>query len=452
VFDSVLIANRGEIARRVERTARRLGVRTIAVYSDVDKNLPFVHEADEAIQLGDSSPGASYNNIERILDAARKTGAAAIHPGYGFLSEDARFARAAQEAGFLWIGPSPESMDLMGDKIRARNIMADAGVPVAPGSQTPVQHIKSAVRWAKIIGYPLMIKVAAGGGGLGMGVVHNDNQLEKRFDAAHLFAERFYGKGGVLLEQFLPNARHIEVQILGLGDGRIITVGDRECSVQRRNQKLAEECPAPSITNALRRRLLAAAVCVGETVCYRNAGTVEYLVIGDGDDATFVFLEMNTRLQVEHPVTEAVYGMDLVEQQFRIAADEPLTFDPHCLEADGHSIQLRVNAEDPQNFLPGPGRIDTWEEPVRDWIRVDSGYCRGTAVTPFYDSLMAKLIVDAPSRQVMLARAREAVSSFNIAGPKSNLSFFIELLENPQFVSGTYDTGIVHRMRPGLVQ
>jgi acetyl-CoA carboxylase biotin carboxylase subunit len=445
MLDSLLVANRGEIARRVIRTAKRLGVRAIAVYSEADAALPFVAEADEAVNIGPANPALSYRNSEAILAAAKATGAQAVHPGYGFLSENADFARAVEANGLIWVGPGAEAITAMGDKINARNLMAAAGVPVAPGATDPAATVEAAIDAATSIGYPVMVKAAAGGGGMGMGVATDDAALRAEYQKVRGFAERMFGDGSVLIERYFPRVRHIEVQILGLADGRVVALGERECSVQRRNQKLLEESPSPAVSPALRERLLAAAVRAGEAVGYRNAGTVECLFDpGSGD---FFFLEMNTRLQVEHPVTELVYGLDLVEEQLRVAAGLPPAFDPDALAPRGHAIELRVNAEDPKRFLPGPGAITAWGEPSGEGVRVDSGYAAGTTVTPFYDSLMAKLIVYADDRAAAIERARTAVAGFEIAGPKCNLPFFAELLENDEFISGDYDTGIVARMR-----
>ncbi|WBB73637.1 biotin carboxylase [Micromonospora sp. WMMD1128] len=445
MFDALLVANRGEIARRVIRTARRLGVRAIAVHSEADADLPFVTEADEAVCVGPANPAQSYRNVEAILAAARSTGAQAIHPGYGFLSENADFARTVEESGLIWVGPGADAISAMGDKINARNLMAAAGVPVAPGTTEPAADLDAAVTAAAEIGYPVMVKAAAGGGGMGMGVATDETALRTEYDKVRAFAERMFGDGSVLIERYFPRVRHVEVQILGLADGRVVALGERECSVQRRNQKLVEESPSPAVSPELRSRFLAAAVRAGEAVGYRNAGTVECLL----DPATqeFFFLEMNTRLQVEHPVTEYVYGVDLVEEQLRVAAGLAPTFDPDALTPRGHAIELRINAEDPKRFLPGPGAIRTWVEPSGEGVRVDSGYVEGNTVTPFYDSLLAKLIVSGATREEAIERARAAVARFEIAGPKCNLPFFAELLENPEFRSGDYDTGIVGRMR-----
>jgi acetyl-CoA carboxylase biotin carboxylase subunit len=443
MIESVLVANRGEIARRIIRTARRLGVRTIAVHSDADADLPFVGEADQAVRL-EGPPAQVYRDAEAILRVAAETGARAIHPGYGFLSENAGFARAVEEAGLVWVGPPADAIERMGDKINARNLVAAAGVPVSPGTEFPVSDVDSALAAGEEIGYPLMVKASAGGGGMGMAVAADPGALAREYEKVRAFAERLFGDGSVLLERYYPRVRHVEVQILGLPDGTVIALGERDCSVQRRNQKVAEETPSPGLDPELRRRMLDAAVQAGKAVGYRNAGTVECLLAPDTGE--FVFLEMNTRLQVEHPITEAVFGLDLVEAQLRIASGE----DPGLgdLAPSGHALELRINAEDPKRFLPGPGAITEWVEPSGEGIRVDAGYGPGTTVTPFYDSLMAKLVVHAPDRPTALARAREAVAAFRIAGPKSNLAFFAELLDHPEFVSGQYDTGIVGRLRP----
>jgi acetyl-CoA carboxylase biotin carboxylase subunit len=447
VFDSVLVANRGEIARRIIRTVQRMGLRAIAVHSEADADLPFVTEADDAVLLGPAAPAQSYLDVDKVLAAARATGAQAVHPGYGFLAENASFARAVTEAGLVWIGPAPEAIERMGDKINARNLMESAGVPVAAGTREPVGALAEAVPAAERIGYPVMVKTAGGGGGIGMGVAHNEDSLGKAFEQASRAAARFGGaqegaSPAILIERYIERARHVEIQILGLADGTVVALGERDCSVQRRHQKVVEESPSPGITDHLRERMLAAAVRAGEAVGYRGAGTVECLVDADAQD--FVFLEMNTRLQVEHPVTELVTGLDLVEHQIRIAAGEV-----YALEArpGGHAIEFRVYAEDPKRFFPGPGKIDVWEEPSGEGVRVDSGYVAGNTVTPFYDPLMAKLCVHGATREEAMARARTAVAAFKVEGPKNNLPFCAELLEDPEFVSGDYDTGLVSRMR-----
>ncbi len=446
MLESVLVANRGEIARRVIRTARRMGIRAVAVYSDADADLPYVSEADQAVHIGPAQPARSYLDAAALLAAAAKTGAAAVHPGYGFLAENADFAAQVIAAGLTWVGPSPEAIEQMGDKIRARNLMEKAGVPVAPGTREPVTDVATAVLEAERVGYPVMVKAAAGGGGIGMGAAADEAGLRAAFETARSRAERFFGSPEILLERFVAHARHVEVQILGLAGGRVLALGERDCSVQRRHQKVAEETPLPGVSAALRERMLAAAVQAGKAVGYRGAGTVECLV--DTDAGSFVFLEMNTRLQVEHPVTELVTGIDLVEQQFLIASGEPPSFDPASVTPEGHAIELRVYAEDPVRFLPGPGTITEWEEPAGAGVRVDAGYRAGNTVTPFYDPLLAKLCVHGADREQALDRARAAVAAFRITGPKTNLAFHADLLTSTEFVAGDYDTSLVSKLRP----
>jgi acetyl-CoA carboxylase biotin carboxylase subunit len=446
VIESVLVANRGEIARRVIRTARRMGIRAIAVYSEADAGLPYVREADEAVPVGPAPAANSYLDARAVLGAARTTGAAAIHPGYGFLAESAEFAAAVIDAGLAWVGPSPSAIEQMGDKINARNLMEKAGVPVAAGTREPVTDIAAAVAEARRIGYPVMIKAAAGGGGIGMSAAGSEAELRAGFETARTRAERFFGSAAILLERLIEQARHVEVQILGCSDSRVLALGERDCSVQRRHQKIAEETPSPGVTPELRARMLAAATRAGEAVGYRSAGTVEFLVDTTTED--FMFLEMNTRIQVEHPITEMVTGIDLVEQQMLIAAGADVSFDPSAVWSEGHAVELRVYAEDPQRFLPSPGLITEWVEPAGPGVRVDAGYEAGNEVTPFYDPLLAKLCVHGGSRAEALRRARGAVDGFRVRGPKTNLPFHAELLDSEEFGSGRYDTSLVARLRP----
>ena len=446
MLESVLVANRGEIARRVIATARRLGVRSIAVYSEADAALPFVREADESVLIGPAPPASSYLNGAAVLAAARESGAQAIHPGYGFLSENPVFAASVLAAGLIWIGPSPVSMEQMGDKINARNLMERAGVPVADGTREPVADLDAALTAAAKIGYPVMIKAAAGGGGIGMTAAADPAQLAAGFETARSRAERFFGSPAILLERFAARARHVEVQILGLADGRVLALGERDCSVQRRHQKVAEETPSPGVSPQLRARMLAAAVQAGQAVRYLGAGTVEFLL--DVTTMDFMFLEMNTRLQVEHPVTELVTGIDLVEQQFLIADGQNVSFRPDQLAPSGHALELRIYAEDPKRFLPSPGTIEDWSEPTGAGVRVDSGYTAGNAVTPFYDPLLAKLCVHGADRDQALARAEAAVALFRITGVKTNLPFHADLLASAEFRRGDYDTSLVSRLRP----
>jgi acetyl-CoA carboxylase, biotin carboxylase subunit len=446
VLESVLIANRGEIARRIIATARRLGIRSVAVYSEADAGLPFVREADQAVLIGPPPPAQSYLDAGAVLAAARQSAAAAVHPGYGFLSENAAFAQQVQAEGLTWVGPPPEAIEQMGDKINARNLMHRAGVPVALGSTEPVTDAAAALAEAERIGYPVMVKAAAGGGGIGMSAAAGPEDLQTAFETARTRAERFFGSPAILLERFVERARHVEVQIMGLADGRVVALGERDCSVQRRHQKVAEETPSPGVGPQVRGRLLAAGVRAGKAVGYLGAGTVEFLL--DVRTQEFVFLEMNTRLQVEHPVTEMVTGIDLVEQQFLVAAGEPVGFDPLGVAPAGHALEFRVYAEDPVRFLPSPGAITEWSQPAGPGIRVDAGYEAGNTVTPFYDPLLAKLCVHGGTRDEALGRAREAVAAFRLAGPKTNLPFHADLLASEAFVSGDYDTSVVAGLRP----
>ncbi|SKA79407.1 acetyl-CoA carboxylase, biotin carboxylase subunit [Agreia bicolorata] len=446
IIGKLLVANRAEIAVRIIRTASRLGIPTVAVYSEADADLPHVALADESYLIGPAAPSESYLDIDRILAVAVESGATAVHPGYGFLSESPAFARRLRDAGLIWVGPTPESMEQVADKINARNLMQDAGVPTALGTREPVASFAEALEAAAGISYPLMVKPSGGGGGIGMVIVHSDDELETAFDSARSRAERFFGDSRILLERYIASARHVEVQILGLADGRVIALGERDCSVQRRHQKVAEESPSPGVDPALRARMLASAVRAGEAVGYRNAGTVECLL--DTETLEFVFLEMNARLQVEHPITEEVHGIDLVEAQLRIAAGLPVQFDPDEVETRGHALELRIYAEDSKRFLPGPGLISEWTVPHGVGVRLDAGYAAGNRVSVNYDPLMAKLVVTAPTRVEAIERAKAAVADFTIVGPKSNLAFFAELLENDEFVGGRYDTGLVSRMRP----
>lgn len=441
----LLVANRAEIASRIIRTAKLQGLETVAVHSEADADLPFVEAADESVLIGPPPPAQSYLDVAAVLAAAERTGADAVHPGYGFLSESSDFARRIAAAGLTWVGPDPAAMDAMSDKIDARNTMAAAGVPVAPGTVEPVSDIAAAVRAAAEIGYPVMVKAAAGGGGIGMAVAADEEQLRGAFETARSRAERFFASPAIMLEKYIASARHIEVQILGYPDGTVVALGERECSVQRRHQKVAEESPSVAVDEALRSRLTEIAVAAGVAVGYRNAGTVEMLL--DSESGEVYFLEMNTRLQVEHPVTELVTGVDLVAEQLRIADGHSASFGGNPPPSRGHAIEMRIYAEDPKRFLPGPGAITTWREPVAEHVRVDAGYREGNVVTPFYDPLMAKLVVWGEDRQAALATAERAVAEFEIVGPKCNLPFFTELLANPDFRAGAYDTGLVASMR-----
>ncbi|SEP37761.1 acetyl-CoA carboxylase biotin carboxylase subunit [Amycolatopsis saalfeldensis] len=436
----LLVANRGEIARRVIRTARRLGVETVAVHHSVDAGLPYVTEAGEAREITGEPPVAAYLDIGQIIAVAKETSADAVHPGYGFLAENAGFARAVEAAGLTWVGPSPEAITAMGDKVEARNRVAAAGVPVSGGAGSVPADADEAVRQAEQLGYPVMVKASGGGGGIGMTIARDAESVRKEFERTQAIAARSFGSDRVFLERFVESARHIEVQVLGLADGTVLTLGERDCSVQRRNQKLVEEAPAPGLDPAVRQRLLDAAAGAARAVGYRNAGTVEFLV--DARTQEFVFLEMNTRIQVEHPVTELVHGVDLVEQQLSIAVTGSVTrgFAPR---QHGHALEFRLCAEDPVRFFPSPGPIERWEEPHGDGIRVDAGYRAGLAVTPHFDSLMAKICVHGVDREAAIERAREALDAFSVGPLRTNLPFLRGLLDRTEFTGGGYDTGIV---------
>lgn len=443
ILDSVLVANRGEIACRVLRTARQLGMRSVAVYSDADEGSLHVEMADEAVHIGGSRAAESYLDGARIVDAAKRTGVQSIHPGYGFLAENADFAQMVLNAGLVWVGPSPEVIRAMGDKAQARREMAALGFPVNAGSDGPLTDVEQAKRVAAEIGTPLMVKAVAGGGGIGMRIVKDAAQLEQMIESTSTQAERSFGDGAVLLEKYLANARHVEIQILGLHDGRVAVLGERDCSVQRRFQKVIEETPSPGIDDTLREQMFSAAQKAAEALGYRNAGTVECLV----SEGEFVFLEVNARLQVEHPITEMVTGVDLVAEQFRVAAGV-LALGGECRPPrKGHAIELRVYAEDPRRFFPSPGTITKWQAPTGKHVRVDSGFRAGDEITPFYDPLIAKLVVWGIDRPAALEDARRAVADFVIEGVKTNLPFLTEVLDDDQFTSGEYDTHLVDRLR-----
>lgn len=440
----VLVANRGEIARRVFRTARAMGFVTVAVHDPDEADLPHVGEADLAVPLVGSTAPSCYLDVPLLLEAARSTGVTYIHPGYGFLSENATFARAVTEAGLVWVGPAPDAIAAMGDKVRAKDLMRSVGVPVLAGSQGPVEDPVKALAVAADIGFPVMVKAAAGGGGMAMEIVRDPEDMDSAVARIQGRALRLYGDASLLVEQFVERSRHVEVQVLGLADGRVVALGERDCSAQRRHQKVAEEAPAPSVGAGVRAEMLGAARIAAEAISYRNAGTVEFIV--DVDSGRFYFLEMNTRLQVEHPVTEAVTGLDLVREQLLIAQGLPPTFDVDRLGVNGHALELRVYAEDPVRFLPSPGVVTVWEEPSGPGVRVDGGYRAGNTVSARYDPLLAKLITHGETREIALARARTAVEAFRVEGPRTNLPFLARLLDDPGFASGDYDTGIVATM------
>jgi acetyl/propionyl-CoA carboxylase alpha subunit len=438
MFKRVLIANRGEIACRIAATCRKLGIESIAVYSDADARAPHVRAADLSARLGPPPVSASYLNVEAILTAAKQLGADAIHPGYGLLSENADFAEAVMAAGISFVGPSPESMRIMGDKSRARSHMMQAGVPVVPGTESTVVAGSALQGLAGTVGFPLMVKASAGGGGIGMTIVRSPEQLETAIERAGRTALRSFGSDHVYLERYIQGARHIEVQVFGDQHGTVVQLGDRECSVQRRHQKILEEAPAPGLPESLRQRMAVAAVAAARSVAYVGAGTIEFLLDQDGK---FYFLEMNTRLQVEHPVTELVTDLDLVELQFQVAAGQPI--EPRRSTVTGHAIECRLYAEDPYTHVPSPGHITHWHMPEGAGIRVDSGVEAGSDVTVFYDPLLAKLVAWSAERPAAITRMEQALEEAQVTGIVTNLPLLRRLLRHAEFVEGRYDTGIV---------
>ena len=450
MFRSVLIANRAEIAVRVMRTLQRLGVRSVAVFSDADADAPHVRMADAAVRIGPAPAAESYLRADAMIDAARRSGAEAVHPGYGFLSERPDFARACADAGLTFVGPPPKAMRRLGDKVQAKQLAIQAGVPTVPGIERADLDDEEIAAWASEDPgrYPLMVKAAAGGGGRGMRVVTGPEALHEALAAARREAFAAFGDGAMLAERYLPRARHIEVQLLADAHGGIVHLGERECSLQRRHQKLVEECPSPAVDPELRARLGAAAVALARAAGYVGAGTAEFLVPFD-DPAAFYFLELNARLQVEHPVTELVYGLDLVEAQLRIAAGQSLWFAQDDVRPQGHAIEARVCAEDPdRGFMPAAARIVAYREPRGPGVRVDSGVERGTEVTTHYDSMLAKAIVHADDRETALDRLDGALAHFAVLGPATNIAFLRRLLALDDVRSGALDTALVGRMGP----
>jgi acetyl-CoA carboxylase biotin carboxylase subunit len=442
VFSSVLIANRGEIARRIIRACRSLGVRAIAVYSEADAGWPFVAEADHAVPIGPAPARDSYLSVERILEAARRTGAEAIHPGYGFLSESWRFAKACEEAGLVFIGPPWRVIQQMGDKVGARRLMASAGVPIVPGSDGPVDSVEGARGLAARIGYPIIIKAAAGGGGIGMVKVSGDDALATAFASAQRRAAAAFGSADLFVEHFLEAPRHVEVQVFGDRLGQVVHLHERECSIQRRHQKLIEESPAPSLPAELKARLAAAAVTGAKAVGYVNAGTMEFMVKAD----RFYFLEMNTRLQVEHPVTEEVTDVDLVQAQLQVAADEPVPWRQESIVQRGASIECRIYAEDPaRGFLPSPGRVTRLVLPEGPGIRVECGVAEGVDVSVHYDPLLAKLVAAGRTREEALDRMRGALAGFVVEGVKTVIPFHQRVIASAAFSAGSVHTQMVEQ-------
>ncbi|MGA0898791.1 MAG: acetyl-CoA carboxylase biotin carboxylase subunit [Luteolibacter sp.] len=443
MFKRVLVANRGEIALRIIRACRELGVESVAVYSEADVDSMHVQLADQAICIGAAAGKDSYLKMDRIIAAAEITDADAIHPGYGFLSENARFAEICESADIVFIGPSAKVISMMGDKATARATAIANNVPITPGTEI-LSSAEDGLKQAKEIGFPVMIKATAGGGGRGMRPCFEQGEFLSLYQAASNEAVACFGNGDCYLEKLVLNPHHIEIQVIGDSHGNYIHLGERDCSMQRRNQKIIEECPSPLLTPEMRERMGSASAKLIKAIDYRNAGTIEYLVDESGEN--FYFMEMNTRIQVEHPVTEEVMGCELIKEQIRVAAGDKLSY--HVLNAQprGHSIECRINAEDPyNNFSPSPGTIDLWYAPGGKGVRVDTHVYSGYTVPPHYDSMIAKLIVTAATREIAIARMKRALKEFTIRGIKTTIPFQLEIINHPDFVNGTYDIGWVGR-------
>ncbi len=442
MFKKILVANRGEIALRIISACRELGIRTVAVYSEADRDALHVRFADEDVCIGPYPSAASYLNISAIVSAAEITEADAIHPGYGFLSENAYFAEILNDCHIAFIGPSPEAIRKMGDKSLARRTVAAVGVPTVPGSPGPVGNLDEALAFARKAGYPVILKASAGGGGRGMRIARDEKELSGAFETARAEAETAFGNSEVYLEKYLEDPRHIEFQVFGDSHGNLRHLGERECSIQRRHQKLIEEAPSKALDEGLRARMGEAAVAAARAVSYTNAGTIEFLLDSQG---RFYFMEMNTRLQVEHPVTEEVTAVDMVKEQIAVAAGEPLSFGTRTLAPRGHAIEFRINAEDPVTFQPSPGRITAFHAPGGLGVRVDSAAYQGYVIPPYYDSLIAKLIVWGRDRQEAIARGRRALDLFAIEGIKTTIPMHRRILDDPDFVDARLSTRFMER-------
>jgi acetyl-CoA carboxylase biotin carboxylase subunit len=446
----VLVANRGEIARRIMRTCREMGISTVAVFSDADENMPFVRDADEAVRIGPAPSAESYLRVDRILEAAQRTGADAIHPGYGFLSENEAFAQACVDAGVIFIGPTPEAIRSMGSKKEAKRIVAEAGVPVVPGYDGARQDTETLAEKAREVGFPVLLKASAGGGGKGMRVVREDKNLEDMVESAKREAKSAFGDDTMLIEKYVDMPRHVEVQILGDSHGNLVHLFERECSIQRRHQKIIEESPSPALTPELRSEMGEAAVKVGKAIGYRNAGTVEFIL---APDRSFYFLEVNTRLQVEHPVTECVTGLDLVREQIRVAQGEALPFAQDALTMEGAAVECRIYAEDPANgFLPQSGPIVDWHLPSMDGLREDGGVESGSHVGIHYDPMLAKIITWDRDRTGALRRMIRALETLSIQGITTNRAFLLQVLRHPEFVAGRFDTHFIDTHMKGELE
>lgn len=440
----ILIANRGEIAVRIIRACREMGIETVAVYSEADREALHTQMADEAVCIGPAPAKSSYLNIQNILSATILTGAEAIHPGFGFLSENSKFARMCRDCSIKFIGPEPEAIENMGNKSNAIDIMIKNGVPVVPGSHGALQDEEEALKFARQIGYPVMIKASAGGGGRGIRIVYNDEELIKGYRTAKAEAKNAFGDDTMYLEKFVQNPRHVEFQILADNFGNIIYLGERDCSIQRRNQKVLEEAPSPIMNEELRKRMGETAVRAAKSINYNNAGTIEFLMDEQGN---YYFMEMNTRIQVEHPITEMVTGIDLIKEQIRIASGDKLQYTQQDIKITGHSIECRINAEDVFNdFRPSPGRIENLLVPGGLGVRLDSAAYAGYNISPFYDSMIGKLIVHGRNREEAISRMRRALGEFVIEGVKNNIDFQFEILNNREFIAGNYNTSFIEKL------
>ena len=446
MFKRVLVANRGEIAVRIIRALHELNIEAVAIYSEGDENSLHTQIADYAIRIGPAFSKDSYLNIKSIISAAEVSGADAIHPGYGFLAENEEFAKIVEECGFKFIGPSPESIKLMGDKIEAKRVMKEAGVPVIPGTEEAISNIKEGLKFAKEVGFPVIIKAAAGGGGKGMRIVRNEEDFEKQFKIAQIEAEKAFGDNRVYIEKFLEKPRHIEVQVLGDSYGNVIHLFERECSIQRRHQKLIEEAPSPALDEEIRKKLTEAAVKGAKAIKYQNAGTMEFLY----SDGKFYFMEMNTRIQVEHPVTEEITHIDIVKQQILIAAGERLSIKQKEINKIGHAIEIRINAEDPEkNFRPSPGKIEVLHLPGGPGIRIDTHIYQGYVIPPYYDSLIAKMIAWGRTREEAIKRLNRAINETLIKPIKTTLSLHKKIINNRRFIEGELHTKFLEEMGIG---
>ncbi|MGF0468403.1 acetyl-CoA carboxylase biotin carboxylase subunit [Lysinibacillus fusiformis] len=442
MFNKVLIANRGEIARRVIRTCKRLNINTVAIYSEADAESLHVKDADEAYCVGKPPVAQSYLNIERILEIALENGVEAVHPGYGLLSENAEFAKRCEEEGLIFIGPSADVIASMGSKLEARKTMKAAGVPIVEGVEAPIKDAEEATEIAERLGYPIMLKASAGGGGIGMQLVENAEELAKAFEGNQKRAQSFFGDGTMYMERFIANPHHVEVQIIADHQGNVVPLFERECSIQRRNQKVVEEAPSPFISQETRDRMLEASVKAAKHIGYVNAGTIEYLV---DENQNFYFLEMNTRLQVEHPVTEEITKLDLVEEQLKIAAQQPLSFTKESITKQGHAIEVRIYAENPSTFFPSPGTITALELPTGEGVRHECGVETGSAVTPFYDPMISKLVVWGETRDIACEKLIQALKTYKVEGIQTNIPMLLKTVTHKQFLKGYTTTKFVEQ-------